>query len=465
MAAGARTYSDAINALNSLQTNFATLEALRRNTTRAPNRFAIAEMTEFVQQIGYDLSDLDRLRIVHVTGTKGKGSTCAFVGSILNECGMSGLGVYTSPHLKSVRERIAVGGLPISEEKFARYFFEVWDMLANAGVEVWPVYFRYLTLLSFHVFMQENVNSAVYEVGIGGEYDSTNVILHPTVVGISSIGLDHTRILGNTLQEIAWNKAGIMKRGTKAFSVEQKIEAWDALQARADEKSVELVKVPVYDIVHKTKLGIDAEFQKVNASLALALAREHLRVLGVYPSGLSEDEFPAEFVRGLENTRWAGRCQTVVDGEVEWLIDGAHTDDSIAVATEWYRSKAREGTKKVLVFNQQSRDAKALVDKLHSILGTDAKFDEAVFCTNVTYRNGAYNPELASMNTSEQAVHDLVVQKQLAEEWIKLETASKAQVMPTIEDTVEHIRSLGQVQVLVTGSLHLVGGLLVILDL
>ncbi|KAK9328647.1 Mur ligase [Lipomyces starkeyi] len=474
-----RSYGDAIDALNSLQTNFATLEVLRKSE-RKGNTKAIPEMVEWARRVGYTPSDLDRLNIIHVTGTKGKGSTCAFTYSILSQYQpmLSKIGVYTSPHLKSVRERISINGNPLSEDKFTRYFFEVWDRLSESvseestfpsmGQGVRPVYFRFLTLLSFHVFLSENVDTAIYEVGIGGEYDSTNIIRRPTAVGITSIGIDHTRVLGTTLKEIAWNKGGIMKTGTKAFSVEQNAEAWDTLQGRATEKNVELSTVPVHPVVVKTRLGIDAEFQNINASLAVSLAREHLRILGHYPREYNnDDELPSEFTKGLENASWPGRCQTIKDGSTEWLLDGAHTDESITVVTQWFSTKARSNTKKILLFNQQTRDAKSLVSRLHSNLGVDVHFDEVIFCTNITWSAGGYQAaELTSMNTSKQAVHDLVVQKELAEQWEKLDPTSKRLVLPTIEHAVKYIRELKEedVQVLVTGSLHLVGGLLVVLD-
>ncbi|KAK9319914.1 Mur ligase [Lipomyces orientalis] len=474
-----RSYSDAIDALNSLQTNFATLEAIRKSERKA-NSMAIPEMIEWTRRVGYKPSDLDRLNVLHITGTKGKGSTCAFTYSILSQYRpvLSKIGVYTSPHLKSVRERISINGEPISEDKFTRYFFEVWDRLSetlseesifpNMGQGVRPVYFRFLTLLSFHVFLSENVDTAIYEVGVGGEYDSTNIVRTPTAVGISNIGIDHTRVLGSTLREIAWNKGGIMKTGTKAFSVEQKAEAWDELQRRADEKNVELIKVPIHPVVAKSRLGIDAEFQKINASLAVTLAREHLRVLGHYPQKYSNDYvLPHEFTQGLEKASWAGRCQTIRDGKTEWLLDGAHTDESITVAAQWFSTKSRSTAKNVLIFNQQTRDAKSLVERLHSILAVDVHFDEVIFCTNLTWSAGGYQAaELTSMNTSQQAVHDLVVQKELAEQWEKLDPASRRFVLPTIEDAVKHVRDLkdDDVQVFVTGSLHLVGGLLVVLD-
>ncbi|KAK9448891.1 Mur ligase [Limtongia smithiae] len=479
---GTRSYADAIDALNSLQTNYATLEALRKEPRKTQST-ALPEMIEWFRRIGYVPADFDKLNIIHVTGTKGKGSTCAFTHSILAQYApqVSKIGLYTSPHLKSVRERISINGAPLAEDLFTRYFFEVWDRLTETesdaakfddmGPGFKPVYFRFLTLLSFHVFLNEKVDAAIYEVGIGGEYDSTNVIQHPLAVGISNIGIDHERVLGSTLKEIAWNKAGIMKANTKAFTVEQKREAADELQSRADEKAVELVTVPVHPVVARSKLGIDADYQAVNASLSVALAREYLRRRNMLSTDTTSDAItlPEEFVRGLEAASWPGRSQVIKQGNIEWLLDGAHTSDSITVATKWFASKARPGARKMLIFNQQTRDAKALVGKLHSILGAEVSFDDVVFCTNVTWSSDEYQADLKSMNTSDKDVHDLVVQNQLADTWAELEPKSMRAVTPTIEDAVEYVRDIAKdacedVQVLVTGSLHLVGGLLVVLD-
>ncbi len=117
-----------------------------------------------------------------------------------------------------VRERIRIDGSPLSKEKFAKYFFNVWDRLENAASKAGdvdfpdkPAYFRYVTLMSLHAFVEEKVDAVIFEVGIGGEYDCTNIIEDPIVTGISSLGLDHQALLGETIGEIAWHKAGIMK--------------------------------------------------------------------------------------------------------------------------------------------------------------------------------------------------------------------------------------------------------------
>ncbi|RWA09332.1 hypothetical protein EKO27_g5804, partial [Xylaria grammica] len=254
-----RTYNDAIDALNSLQTPYAIIEARRKAGIR-PDATSIAEMRLYLRRIGYSPSDLDRLNILHVAGTKGKGSTCAFTASILAHYQRAHLvprkiGLFTSPHLIAVRERIRIDGAPVSEELFARYFFEVWDRLGDAeeregpmmiderlGVPTSPrpIYSRYLTLMSYHVFLQEGIDVAVYETGIGGEYDATNIVERPLASGISTLGIDHVFALGGTVEKIAWHKAGIMKPGSAAFTIEQLPEAARVLQERADAKGVPL---------------------------------------------------------------------------------------------------------------------------------------------------------------------------------------------------------------------------------
>ncbi|KFX91726.1 hypothetical protein O988_07608, partial [Pseudogymnoascus sp. VKM F-3808] len=184
-----RTYDDALDCLNSLQTKFKTLNE-RRAAGVVPGPPHYENTLHALNRLGYKPHDLDCLNIVHVAGTKGKGTTSAYVDSILasykRSHGLpSKIGLFTSPHLVSVRERIRINSLPITTEKFTKYFFEVWDRLdlynakEGLGATDKPPYFRFLTLMSFHAFVSEGVDAAVYEVGLGGEYDATNAIAQP----------------------------------------------------------------------------------------------------------------------------------------------------------------------------------------------------------------------------------------------------------------------------------------------
>lgn len=165
---------------------------------------------------------------------------CAFVDSILQVYRVKTgnpqrVGLYTSPHLKSVRERIQINSKPISEKLFAKYFYEVWEKIEaftiHAGLDLneKPGYFCFLTLMSFHVFLNENIDVAIYETGVGGEDDSTNVIEKPIVTGITTLGIDHVKTLGLTIKDITWHKARIFKSECPTYSAPQIPQALEVL--------------------------------------------------------------------------------------------------------------------------------------------------------------------------------------------------------------------------------------------
>lgn len=233
---------------------------------------------------------------MHITGTKGKGSTSAFVERIcrgkIAEAAKStnasnaedeaswtgGVGLYTSPHLCSVTERIRINGRPIPEAMFTKYFFQIWDRLSTEShalepipdphvpeghlstIPEKPVYFRFLTLLCFHIFLQLQVKLTVLEVGMGGTYDATNAVPKPLVTGITALGLDHTYVLGNTVEEIARTKGGIYKAGVPALMVAQEGPAKrteSVLRDRAQELEASSFEiVPINPALDDVKLGM-----------------------------------------------------------------------------------------------------------------------------------------------------------------------------------------------------------------
>lgn len=485
-----RNYASAIEALNTLQSNFAAVAAVRKAGAKK-NEASIPEMIEWCRKLGYEPSDFNHFKPLHIAGTKGKGSTSAFVSSILTQYGKDAtapvkkVGLFTSPHLRFVRERIQINGEMLSEEAFTRYFFDVWDRLEKHGSER-PMYFRYLMLMAFHAFLVEGVDTAVVECGIGGEYDSTNVIVQPVAAAITSLGIDHVDLLGKTLPEIAWHKSGIFKKGARAFTVEQQPEAMKVLQQRAEERGVELIVVKRHPEIDTVKLGLAADFQRTNASLAIAIAAEFLHARG-HPelpdgAGIAKSPLPAPFRKGLEEVRWAGRCEIrhETNPSLAWHIDGAHTLDSIDVAARWFgeqvSAQQQRSKPRILLFNQQNRDASGLATALHKTLGTalgsNSPFTHVVFCTNVTFKEAGYKPDLVSINSNASDVNRLVVQNQLAETWRALDPSCAIEVKGTIEEAVEWCRSIAresgsseeETVVLATGSLHLVGGVIDVLE-
>ncbi|KAK3693475.1 Mur ligase [Podospora appendiculata] len=483
---------DAIDALNSLQTPFAVIEARRKAGVR-PGATSVQEMSTYLARIGYTARDLDALNIVHVAGTKGKGSTCAFVDSVLARYQKARgvprrLGLFTSPHLVAVRERIRIDSTPISEELFARYFFDVWDRLAASPAQLdtdvvppgsRPIYSRYLTLMSFHVFLSEGVDAAVYETGIGGEYDATNVVERPVASGISTLGIDHVYVLGDTVDKIAWHKAGIMKPGSPAFTIEQVPAAAEVLRARAADKGVNLKVLDIDPRLAPVKIRPDATFQKKNATLAIALAEAALSKLDPFFSPKPDSPLPQEFVDGLEQVVWRGRCEVKEEAGVAWHVDGAHTVDSLKMAARWFVEECVERRKpgpKVLIFNQQGRaEAVGFLDGLcNTVRDADPDgvgFKHVIFCTNVTYAETGYKRDFVNHQINPKDIEKLTAQHVFAERWSALDPSAYVMVVPSIEEAITKARSLAEtleggekVQALITGSLHLVGGALQILE-
>ncbi|KZP00012.1 tetrahydrofolylpolyglutamate synthase [Calocera viscosa TUFC12733] len=490
-----RSYADAIDRLNSLQSNAATIEAIR--ASGKPNNDAtVIEMVEYLNRIGYTPNDLNKLNVIHITGTKGKGSTCAFVDSILRHAKPNWkTGLYTSPHLVAVRERIRINGLPISEEEFAKYFFEVWDRLeanperANPATAPKPMYFRYMTLMAFHTFLSLGVDATVLEVGIGGLYDCTNVVPKPLATGVASLGIDHVFILGNTLGQIAWQKGGIFKEGVPAFTVPQPEEGMEGLQKQAaDRKASSLTIVPVIPEVANLKLGLSGVHQKQNASLALKLAQAAITGTGDKETNLLDVPLSETAKAALENAKWPGRCQEVPDPKdpkTTWFLDGAHTVESLTACMQWYADTGvglrQSKPLRVLIFNcTNGRSGQTLLGALLSTAASQLKklqrveveptlrdgfFDHVIFCTNVTYADGAFKGDLTSKVLTDTDLSALKTQHELADAWKAIVPdfpAEDIHIVPSVQHAVELSQSLkspeGEKDVVVAGSLHLVGG-------
>jgi dihydrofolate synthase/folylpolyglutamate synthase len=189
-------------------------------------KLGLAAMRDFLDRVGHPE---EALRFVHVAGTNGKGSVCAALAEILHRAGYR-IGVFTSPHLSSVRERFRIGPTPISEEEFARLGAQIMTVLGPERI----TYFEFTTALALLWFAETGVDLVVLETGMGGRLDATNVV-HPDVAVITSISMDHEAYLGNTLVQIAREKAGIIKSGVPVVSGGIHPEAAEVIAARARE--------------------------------------------------------------------------------------------------------------------------------------------------------------------------------------------------------------------------------------
>ncbi len=282
-----------------------------------------------------------RFRAIHVAGTNGKGSTSAFIAGVLQAAGYR-VGLYTSPHLISFTERIRINGAPIDGARvveLAQRVRERYRRLADDGsATLNPTFFEVTTAMAFTYFAEEGIDIAVVEVGMGGRLDSTNVIT-PLVSVITTIDLEHMEYLGTTLEQIAGEKAGIIKPGVPVVTGAVQPEAVAVIERTADEQGARVFRLD-HDFAAENRSaeqgqlfdyrGIKSAFQQLRISMIgrhqidnACLALAAVECLG--EAGITVDE-PA-LRRGLEQTRWDGRLERVAERPAIYL-DGAHNPAS-----------------------------------------------------------------------------------------------------------------------------------------
>ncbi|KAF5959422.1 hypothetical protein HYC85_000631 [Camellia sinensis] len=258
-----------------------------------------------------------------------------------------------------------------------------------------PTYFRFLALLAFKIFAAEQVDVAILEVGLGGKFDATNVaslslensfgldisdfdiitltfqVQKPIVCGITSLGYDHMEILGNTLGEIAGEKAGIFKQGVPAFTVHQPDEAMRVLEEKASQLDVHLQVAPLLDVslLNGLHLGLSGEHQYLNAGLAIALCSTWLQRTGHIKVNYLDQtsSLPEQFIKGLTTATLQGRAQIVPDrlidiespGDLVFYMDGAHSPESMEVCAKWFCLAIKEENKQQNLSNHRHDNSSA----------------------------------------------------------------------------------------------------------
>ncbi|KAL8533952.1 hypothetical protein ACS0TY_010104 [Phlomoides rotata] len=500
----------------------------RADKSNSGDRFDL--MFDYVKIL--DLEEpIKQMKIIHVAGTKGKGSTCTFTESILRNCGFR-TGLFTSPHLIDVRERFRLDGLDISEERFLEYFWWCFDRLKEITSDTvpMPTYFRFLALLAFKIFAAVQVDVVILEVGLGGKFDATNVVEYPIVCGVASLGYDHMEILGNTLGQIAGEKAGIFKSGVPAFTVPQPEEAMSVLEQKASELDVNLQVAAPLDpsLLSGLHLGLEGEHQYLNAGLAIALCSTWLQRTGhVGINYLNQTtSLPEEFIKGLATVSLQGRAQIVSDqliesespGDLVFYLDGAHSPESMDACAKWFCLATKEdynspynqassdnrphesghsipvkkSSTQILLFNCMSvRDPQLLLPRLvHACASHGVHFKKALFVPNTSVYNKVGT---ASQSPAADAQVDVSWQMALQRVWENLTFGEKGRdpknsdstceavcddaekgahstenstvftslplAINWLRDSVRKNQSV-RCQVLVTGSLHLLGDVL-----
>ena len=297
-----------------------------------------------VVRAGYLLDRLDHpeknMKVIHVAGTNGKGSVCAYLANILYESGYK-VGLFISPHLVKINERIQINNKMISDEMFVEAFHVIYNIeqsLIKEGI-CKIMYFDYLFAMAMYVFEKEHVEYAVLETGLGGRLDSTNAIAHPILSVITSISLDHTEVLGNSISQIAYEKAGIIKKNVPVVYMNQNSEATEVIERIARQMSSECIQVldTQWEIIKNNTKHIDflvhnryykrdvftiqspATYQVMNCVIALSA----IKVIEKYDLGVFDSE---SLQKGVFNTFWEGRMEQILS---DIYIDGAHNPDGI----------------------------------------------------------------------------------------------------------------------------------------
>lgn len=328
------------------------------------------------------------LRTLHIAGTNGKGSTCAFAAALLSEMGLK-VGLYTSPHLVRPGERIQVAGRELSERLFAKRVAELLSALPEGRVGGEQLsYFEFETTLALHHFAKERVDLAILEAGLGGRLDATNVC-RPEVAAITRIGLDHVELLGGTIEAIAREKAGILKAGAAAVIARQPSEALAALERAAEARGIGpfvagrdfyLAEEPLPPgdrgasppeegtllsffaasspraaprlRGRALRLGLLGPYQRENAETALMCAI------------LLAPELGEETLRaGVAKARWPGRLERIAEAPLT-LLDGAHNADGARALAEALRALYPERPLYLLFGALADKDVRAIAAHL-----------------------------------------------------------------------------------------------------
>ncbi len=318
------------------------------------------------------------LRAVHIAGTNGKGSVAVMLAHILQSAGYR-VGLYTSPHLISYCERIQIGQTPISEREFVQLADELMP-IADSLIDK-PTQFEFLTAVAFLSFARHKIDIAVVEVGLGGRFDATNVIT-PLVSVLTNVELDHTDLLGTTREQIAWEKAGIVKRDVPLVTGERDGEAFRVIERECAAVGAPLILAREwarrtdftweYQEFHVESLGrvrlkLLGGYQQENLNVALealAVLRQSLAI----PEGAVWE--------GLERARWPGRFEVVQREPYVIVLDGAHNPHAVRALRDdlrRYREKYRI-QKSVLLFGVlRDKDYQAMAQTLFP------EFDEIIF--------------------------------------------------------------------------------------
>ncbi|MBQ7613748.1 MAG: bifunctional folylpolyglutamate synthase/dihydrofolate synthase [Butyrivibrio sp.] len=324
------------------------------------DKHSLEDTRDFLEFLG---SPDENIRIIHVAGTNGKGSVCSYISSVLTKADYS-VGMFTSPHLVRINERFAVDGKPISEGVFVEVFLETLRrILEYEHEDYFPTYFEFLFFVAMLLYDVYPVDYLILETGLGGRLDATNVVANPILTVITEIGYDHMQYLGTTLEDIAAEKAGIIKPNVPLVFFDKRPESSEVIKKRALELDSRTVAVEsrniedvhtleddsgnkfiafsynsLYDKYADLKLSTQARYQTENAAVAVTC----LELLCDMGARITEPDIR----EGLLSAKWDGRMEEVRPGI---YVDGAHNIDGIEAFLDSAKEIECQG-RKILLF-------------------------------------------------------------------------------------------------------------------
>lgn len=315
-------------------------EAVRDYLYAIRNRgsnYGIDRMRRLVEALGHPER---KYPVIHVAGTNGKGSVCAMLESLYRESGYR-TGLFTSPHLVHLGERVQVNRRILGESGIVRYveaLRPVAESLSREDPELHPTFFEFVTAMAFLRFATEEVDIALIETGLGGRLDASNVV-DPQLSIITSISLDHMEWLGDTLAKIAAEKAGIIKPGMPVLIGRLPSEAEDVIRATAEERDCELYSVAErFEESTLPATNLMGRFQRWNAAVA------------VYAAELLADRFPTQSTDALMRVDWAGRWQQLQLGDRSLILDATHNPEGTqALKANLEQLVAERGRKPIIL--------------------------------------------------------------------------------------------------------------------
>lgn len=325
----------------------------------------------------------NNMKVIHVAGTNGKGSTCAYLASMLSNGGYR-TGLFTSPHLVKINDRFRINGEVMEDEDFVISFRKVKEIIDQAAVDglAHPSYFETLLLMGLDYYNRKKVDYLVLETGLGGGKDPTNCVQNPLACIITSISIDHVQYLGDTIPAIASEKAGIIKPGVPVIYDGHVEEASKVIADRAKELgSASYALMPEqYKLKEQNRDGITftfegnelqipyiAEYQMMNASLAYFTMKRLQHIHGICDEKLKE---------GIKKVIWPGRMETILPGVI---VDGAHNADGVAQFVKTVH-QFRQNNRVVLLFSAVSDKE---YDKMIKLICEDIK-PHGVVTTQIT---------------------------------------------------------------------------------